>query len=563
MGPTPADATHRGRRRSRGPPVSRFERLGRFVVRRRWWIVAAWGLLLVVAMPFALQARGALRPADSSATTSSPRQGEGAARRPRSASPPAAVVVVFHRRHAHARASRHSRRRSPRPSPASPTSRPCRAASCPICSRPARSGSTATRPTTSSSSTCRPTTRRRRCRPWRAPPPGAGPRGRGWPAARRSTATSRRCPRRTSGAASSISLPLAALALLLVFGAVVAAAVPLVGRRRGGASSPWPRSSRGAALTPMSIFVLNLATLLGLGPGRRLLAAHDQPVPRGAGARREADGADAVATAVGATVATAGRAVFFSRADRAARAARPVLFEFMILRSVGIAGAIVVGVAVAAAMTLLPGDPGASLGTRLDALAVRGSTGRAGAEGLGAPRPVVMRRPVAVFVPTLAVLLLLGSPFLHVRFNAPGRVDPAADRAVARGLRPARATSSARASSRRSSLAIRTTGAGDGPANLAALFDYSRRLAARPARRPRRQPRRRRSAAHPRAVPAPVRRPGGPPRPVRRRRPRGDDAGRPHRVHGLHAVRPEPRRGPGAGRSDLRDPAGRSRRRPG
>ena len=31
----------------------------------------------------------------------------------------------------------------------------------------------------------------------------------------------------------------------------------------------------------------------------------------------------------------------------------------------------------------------------------------------------VMRRPVAILVPTLAGLLILGSPFLHVRFNAP------------------------------------------------------------------------------------------------------------------------------------------------
>ena len=78
-----------------------------------------------------------------------------------------------------------------------------------------------------------------------------------------------------------VSLPLAALALLVVFGAVVAAGLPLaVG---GGAvvvalALIWVV----AGLTQMSIFVLNLATLLGLGLGRRLLAAHDQPVPRGA-----------------------------------------------------------------------------------------------------------------------------------------------------------------------------------------------------------------------------------------------------------------------------------------
>ena len=37
-----------------------FDRLGRFAVRRRWWIVAAWAVLILVALPFAPQAPGAL-----------------------------------------------------------------------------------------------------------------------------------------------------------------------------------------------------------------------------------------------------------------------------------------------------------------------------------------------------------------------------------------------------------------------------------------------------------------------------------------------------------------------
>src|SRR6187455_1163194 len=37
-----------------------FDRLGRFAVRRRWWIVVAWGVLILVALPFAPQAPGAL-----------------------------------------------------------------------------------------------------------------------------------------------------------------------------------------------------------------------------------------------------------------------------------------------------------------------------------------------------------------------------------------------------------------------------------------------------------------------------------------------------------------------
>ena len=37
-----------------------FERLGRFVVRRAWWIVGAWALLLLAALPLAPQVPGAL-----------------------------------------------------------------------------------------------------------------------------------------------------------------------------------------------------------------------------------------------------------------------------------------------------------------------------------------------------------------------------------------------------------------------------------------------------------------------------------------------------------------------
>ncbi|HYC06966.1 MAG TPA: MMPL family transporter, partial [Candidatus Binatia bacterium] len=63
-----------------------------------------------------------------------------------------------------------------------------------------------------------------------------------------------------------ISLPLAALALLIVFGSAVAAALPLA---VGGAAVLTALAGifLAANATPMSIFVLNLATLLGLGLG--------------------------------------------------------------------------------------------------------------------------------------------------------------------------------------------------------------------------------------------------------------------------------------------------------
>ena len=156
-----------------------------------------------------------------------------------------------------------------------------------------------------------------------------------------------------------------------------------------------------------------------------------------------------VPDAVRATVATAGRAVFFCGLTVLLGLLGLVLFEFMILRSVGIAGAIVVGLAVSAALTLMPALL-AIVGTRIDQFAIRRVAVGAPTDGrwAGLARSV-MRRPVAVLIPTLALLLLLGAPFLHVRFNAP-------DAAILPADVPSRASfdllrrDSARASSRRS-----------------------------------------------------------------------------------------------------------------
>src|SRR4029078_10638792 len=79
----------------------------------------------------------------------------------------------------------------------------------------------------------------------------------------------------------------------------------------------------------------------------------------------------------------------------------------------------VVGLAVSAALTLLPAIL-AIIGTRIDRLSVRPvrpAPTTDGAWGRLARR--VMSHPVAVLVPTLSLLLVLGLPFLHVRFNAP------------------------------------------------------------------------------------------------------------------------------------------------
>ena len=273
-----------------------------------------------------------------------------------------------------------------------------------------------------------------------------------------------------------ISLPLAAIALLIVFGSVVAAAVPLV---VGGAAVVVALAVifLVAGTVPMSIFVLNLATLLGLGLGvdySLLMTSRFREELAGRGWAPEA-----VEDAVGATARTAGRAVFFSGMTVLLGLLGLVLFDFMILRSVGIAGAVVVALAVAAAMTLLPAAL-AFAGVHLERFRIRRVTPRPAEEGAWSRLAWwVMRRPVAVLVPTLALLLALGTPFLHVRFNAPdARILP--EDAPSRDAFDRLTEAFGPGPFAPIVIAVRTTGPVLDPVNLAALFDYSRRLAGDP-----------------------------------------------------------------------------------
>ena len=158
-----------------------------------------------------------------------------------------------------------------------------------------------------------------------------------------------------------------------------------------------------------------------------------------------------------------------------------------------------------------------------------------------------MRHPVAVLVPTLALLLVLGSPFLHVRFNAP-------DASILPPSVPSRRPIDVLAREFGEGefaplvLAVRTTATRPSPRTSRALYDYSRRLAADP-----RVSRVDALVDVDRALTLEQYQLlyGDPGRPAatgssRPRSPRRQ--GRPDGVHRLHAVRPEPRRGSGAGR---------------
>jgi RND superfamily putative drug exporter len=453
--------------------VTPFDRLGRFVVRHAWWVVAAWVALLVVAIPFAPQVPGKLSAGGFILDDLESARAKALLETTLGA-PPSALVVVFSSPtlEAGTPAFEVAAAEAIRDVPTAP--HVSRVVSHLLAPRQI----SADRHTAydvvfldlspDDSPKALPILRDRL-----HDAPGLTVELAGGPAFYGDVQTVSEADLQRS---ELVSLPLAALALIFVFGSLVAAGVPLV---VGGSAVIVALAGIFvvASLMPMSIFVLNLATLLGLGLGV------DYSLLMTSRFREELalqpDGPDRVPTAVRITVATAGRAVFFSGLTVLLGLLGLVLFEFMILRSVGIAGAIVVALAVASALTLLPAIL-TILGTRVDRFAVRKVARTPGTEGPWSRHARrVMRHPVAVIIPTVAFLLLLGSPFLHVRFNAP-------DATILPPSVPSRAAFDRLQADFGEGefapivIAIRTAGPATDPANLAALFDYSRRLAADP-----------------------------------------------------------------------------------
>lgn len=269
--------------------------------------------------------------------------------------------------------------------------------------------------------------------------------------------------------AEMISFPFALVALVLVFGSVMAAGVPAV---VGGASVVVALAMMFgiAKVTDMSIFVLNMSTMLALGLGIDyslfLTSRFREELP-----------SRPIADAVAHTVATAGRAVVFSGLTVLVGLLALITFDFMMLRSLGIGGSLVVGTSVLSAVTLLPALLGI-LGPRIDWLMVlprRTTRGGFWARLAGA----VMAHPVRVFVPVLLFLLLLGSPFLHVRFSSPDASILPADAPSRKGYDLLRAEFG-QGRMDPILLAVRAPGDVLAPDSLNLLYDFTRAVAADP-----------------------------------------------------------------------------------
>jgi putative drug exporter of the RND superfamily len=210
--------------------------------------------------------------------------------------------------------------------------------------------------------------------------------------------------------AEVLAIPFALIALIIVFGTLVGAGVPLF---VGGVSvgTVLGLVYLLALRVDMSIFVLNLATMLGLG------LAIDYSLFMTSRFREELEQRD-VPEAVSVTVGTAGRAVFFSGLTVVIGLAGLTQFDFMFLRSVGIAGVVVVSVGMLGALTLLPAVLGI-VGHRVNRLQLfKRKDDKTGTFWVRLSNGV-MDHPWRVFLPTLTVLVMLGVPFLDVNLSSP------------------------------------------------------------------------------------------------------------------------------------------------
>ncbi len=222
--------------------------------------------------------------------------------------------------------------------------------------------------------------------------------------------------------AEAVAVPLTVLALIWVFGSVVAALLPLA---VGVVSIVGTLAIlRGFALfTHVSIYAMNLTTALGLA------LAIDYSLFIVSRYREQTHAGMARDEAVRVTMRTAGRTVLFSALTVALSLSAMLVFNVYFLRSFAYAGVAVVALAAAAALFVLPALL-AILGPRVDALDLRAPVRRWLHRPVPQPVPPertfwgrvaasAMRRAVPVGLAVTALLLVLGSPFLGIRFGYP------------------------------------------------------------------------------------------------------------------------------------------------
>jgi RND superfamily putative drug exporter len=209
--------------------------------------------------------------------------------------------------------------------------------------------------------------------------------------------------------AEAVSVPLALLVLILVFGSLAAAMLPI---GVGGVAVVGGVAIVMALSHAMDVaqYTINVVTLIGLG------VAIDYSLFITSRFKEELAGGATVEAALATALATAGRAVAFSGLAVGIGLGGLLFYPRSYLFTMGLGGVIVVALAVVSALVMLP--------ALLAILGARVGWGRvpwrwsAGSVPWRRIADAVMRRPIVVLVPTLAVMIAVALPFLRLEMAA-------------------------------------------------------------------------------------------------------------------------------------------------
>ncbi len=283
--------------------------------------------------------------------------------------------------------------------------------------------------------------------------------------------------------AELLSFPIVFVLLIVVFGSVVAAAMPLfIGAFTILGGLMLLRLA--TTVTDMSVFAVNIITMLGLGLAidyslfvvsrfREELVRHENDV----------------SLALSRTMQTAGRTVVFSGLTVMISLLSLTIFPQMLMKSLGWGGAAAVLVAMLATVTVLPAAL-ALLGPRVNRLSVKSLLpARFRGEAAHPDNPqgsfwyrassFVMRHPVVVLVLTLVPLALVGLPFFRIVISIPDhRALP--EGAESRDVGDMLVNNFPHNETTPIEIAVRSEKPALDPGSISALFDYTRQIAALP-----------------------------------------------------------------------------------
>jgi len=213
--------------------------------------------------------------------------------------------------------------------------------------------------------------------------------------------------------AELIAVPITTILLVLIFGSLVAAVLPLVIGTVAVAGA-FAELYVVGSITDVSVFAINITTALGLGLGIDYALLLVNRFREGLAAGQE------VPEALHRTVATAGKTIAFSASTVAAALAALLVFPQFFLRSFAYAGIGVVVIAGLSALIIMPAML-AALGHRVNAGRLPWASATRGSEAplWGRIAATVMRRPLLTALPAVVVLVALASPLFNVSFGTP------------------------------------------------------------------------------------------------------------------------------------------------